>query len=106
MNYKANLSNSCYLIIFTDFYDYNKKNSLDKSYYELCLTKEEAEIRAIDLFYKHINEFIKSNTNYMPLQERSKYSIDDIDYLMNIISTEFVEYKYKVEIKQIEIPSE
>ena len=40
------------------------------------------------------------------LEDRSKYSIDNLDELLYIIETEFVEYKYKVEIKQIEILNE
>ena len=95
-----------YLIIFTDFYDYYKSRGMDKSYYELCLTKEKAEIRVIDLLYEHLNEFIKDNGNYEMLEERSEYSIDDMNYLINIISTEFIECKYKVEIKQIDVPTE
>ena len=96
-----------YLINFTDFYDYYKDRGCNKTYYELYLTKEKAEIRAIDLLYKHINEYLKdSEMDLEVLEDRSKYSIDDLDELLSIIETEFVEHKYKVEIKQIEILNE
>lgn len=96
-----------YLIIFTDFYDYYKDRGNTTSYYKLFFTQEKAEICAVDMLYKHINEYlIDYEMDLEMLKERSEYSIHNLNELLSIIQTEYVEYKYNFKITQIEFPIE
>ena len=100
-----------YLLIFTDFYDYYKDRGNTKSYYELFVTQEKAEFRAIDLLYTYINQYLIDyemdlEMDLEMLQERGAYSMHNRNELLSIIQTEYVEYKYNFKITQIEIQPE
>lgn len=87
-----------YLLIL-NIYDDDYKDISNDVIYKRCKSKNKAETLAIDLIYQYLEEyFAGENEN---LKQRKYYTMNNINDLLTMIETTYVECKFDFLISEI-----